>query len=201
VVQPEGAQKRRVSSGPPYDDLLQGLREAAPGAVARLCECFGPKLNRFAQAWLVGDGAAAEEVTVLALLDAIRNIDRFDPCRSSFSAWLFGIARRKIQDEVRRRRRRRSIPTASQVPLEAVAESPVDEDMAEVLSSRITAHRQVAALATVLSSLEFEVLMLSSADELSAPEIGRIVGRSGRAIHSILHRARGKARERLVRDG
>jgi DNA-directed RNA polymerase specialized sigma24 family protein len=73
--------------------------------------------------------------------------------------------------------------------------------MAEVLSSRITAQRQVAALATVLSSLEFEVLMLSSADELSAPEIGRIVGRSGRAIHSILHRARGKARERLVRDG
>ena len=183
------------------DDLVQGLRGAAPEAVAQLCERFGPKLNRFAQACFVGDGPAAEDVTVIALLDAVRSIDRFDGRRSSFSAWLFGIARRKVHDELRRRRRRTSIPSSCQVSIEAVAEIPADGDLAEMLSSRIAAQEQVASLAGVLSGMEFEVLMLSCADELSAPEIGRIVGRSKRAIHSILHRARKKARERLAHDG
>jgi len=183
------------------DDLLRGLRDASPHAIAQLCERFGPRLNRFAQAWLVGDGPAAEDVTVLVLLDAVRNISRFDPRRSSFSAWLFGIARRKVRDELRRRGRRTSVPSSSQVHIDAVAETPVTEDMGEVLASRVDAQRQVEALAKVLSSLEYEVLVLSAADELSAPEIARIVGRSERAIHSILHRARSKARERLAHDG
>jgi RNA polymerase sigma-70 factor (ECF subfamily) len=150
---------------------------------------------------LVGDGPAAEDVTVIALLDAVRNISRFDPTRSSFSSWLFGIARRKVQDELRRRRRRTTVPASSQVSVDAVAETATDGDMAEMLSSRIAAQHQVAALAKLLSSVEFEVLVLSSVDELSAGEVGRIVGRSERAIHSILHRARKKARERLARDG
>ncbi len=201
VVEPEAAQARRVPSVPSHDDLLQGLREAAPEAVTLLCERFGPKLNRFAQAWLLGDGPAAEDVTVVALLDAVHNISRFDPRRSSFSTWLFGIARRKVQDELRRRRRRSSVPASSQVSVDTVAETAADEDMAEALSSRITAQQQVAKLAEVLSRLEYEVLVLSAAGELSAPEIGRIVGRSERAIHSILHRARKKARKRLTDHG
>ena len=201
VPEPEAAQARPTLSRVSHDDLLRGLRDASPQAIAELCERFGPRLDRFAQAWLVGDGPAAEDVTVLVLLDAVRNISRFDPRRSSFSAWLFGIARRKVQDELRRRGRRTSIPISSQFPIDAVAETPATEDMAEVLSSRVSAQRQVAALAKVLSSMEYEVLVLSAADELSAREIGQIVGRSERAIHSILHRARNKARERLAHDG
>jgi len=201
VPEPKAARAGPMLSRASHDDLLRGLRDASPQAVTELCERFGPRLDRFAQAWLVGDGPAAEDVTVLVLLDVVRNISRFDPRRSSFSAWLFGIARRKVQDELRRRGRRMSIPSSSQVRIDAVAETPATEDMGEVLSSRVDAQRQVAELAKVLSSLEYEVLVLSAADELSAPEIGRIVGRSERAIHSILHRARNKARERLVDDG
>ena len=201
MVEPEAANARRASSLPPDDDLLRGLREAAPEAITRLCEHFGPRLNRFAQAWLVGDGPAAEDVTVIALLDAVQNISRFDPSRSSLSSWLFGIARRKVQDELRRRRRRTAVPASSQVSADSVAETSTDGDMAETLSSRIAAQQQVTALARLLSSLEFEVLVLASVNELSAGEVGRIVGRSERAIHSILHRARKKARERLMCDG
>jgi DNA-directed RNA polymerase specialized sigma24 family protein len=42
------------------------------------------------------------------------------------------------------------------------------------------------------------VLVLSSIEELSVKEIGRVVGRSERAVHSLLHRAKAKARERLA---
>ena len=201
MAETEAAAAGRVISRRVDGRLVRGLGAGAPEAVTELCERFGPKLDRFVQAWLVGDGRAAEEVTILALLDAVRNVVRFDPRRSSFPAWLYGIARRKVHDELRRQRRRKSVPTSAQVSLESLAEARAPEDMADVLSSRIDAQRQVAALATVLSGVEFEVLVLSCVEQFSAPEIGRIVGRSGRAIHSILHRARQKARERLAHDG
>jgi RNA polymerase sigma-70 factor (ECF subfamily) len=183
------------------EDLLRGLRESSPEAISQFCTSFGPKLVRFVQSWLVGDRPAAEEVTVLALLDGVRNISRYDPARASLSAWLFGIARRKLQDELRRRKRRKSVPAAAEVPVDALGDMAGDEDLAEVVAARVAAQRQVADLSRALLPLEFEVLMLNCADELTAPEIGRIVGKSERAVHSILFRARKKARERLAQDG
>jgi RNA polymerase sigma-70 factor (ECF subfamily) len=169
--------------------------------VGRFCAVFGPKLARFVQAWLMGDRPAAEEVTVLALLDGVRNISCYDPARAGLSAWLFGIARRKLQDELRRRKRRKSVPTEAEVPVETLSGMVEEEDLAEAVAARISAQRQVAELAQALSPREFEVLMLNCADELTAPEIGRIIGKSERAVHSILFRARKKAREKLAQDG
>ncbi len=65
---------------------------------------------------------------------------------------------------------------------------------------RLEARRKVAALRSLLSEAEMEVLVLSCVEELSAREIGQVIGRSERAVHSILHRAKAKARERLVGD-
>jgi len=137
---------------------------------------------------------------VETLADAARNITRFNPGRSTLSAWLFGIARRKIQGELRRQRRLKSVPASAQVSLETMSEASLQADLADALASRLDARQRVAELSTILSELEFDVLVLNCVDELSAREIGRIVGRSERAIHSLLHRARNKARERLVRD-
>jgi RNA polymerase sigma-70 factor, ECF subfamily len=140
-------------------------------------------------------------VTALALLDGVRNISRFNLGRATLSAWLFGIARRKLQDELRRRKRRKSIPASAEMSAETLTEMAGGEDLAEAVASRVVAQRQVEELSKALLPLEFEVLMLNCADELTAPEIGRIVGKSERAVHSILFRARKKARERLARDG
>jgi len=181
--------------------LLRGLRERSPEACKRLCEQFGPRIHRFAAARLLGDGQSAEDVMVQALADATRNIGRFNPRKSTFSAWLYGIVRRKIQGEKRQQSRLKSVPTSAQVPMEGVAELSQGQDMAAGLVARLEAQRQVAVLASVLSDLEMEVLVLHCVDELSAREVGQIVGRSERAIHSILHRARRKARERLASDG
>ncbi len=52
----------------------------------------------------------------------------------------------------------------------------------------------------LLSEAEMEALTLHYAHDFSEREISRIVGRSERAVHSLLHRAKQKARERLVRD-
>ena len=181
-------------------ELARGLREGRPEAYSDLRRRFGRRLSQFAQARLMGDAQLAEDLTVQTFADAVRNIRRFDPRRSTLAAWLYGILRRHVQREWTRSKRRKCIPPWAQVSLDSVSDTPADGDPPAESASRIDAQRQVAELARTLADIEFEVLVLSCVEEFSVPEIGRIVGRSKRAIHSLLHRARRKARERLGQD-
>jgi RNA polymerase sigma-70 factor (ECF subfamily) len=178
--------------------LLRGLREAAPDACGQFYDRFAPRIQRFAVARFPRDPDSSEDVVVQTLVDAVRDIRRFNPRKSSLSAWLYGIARRRIQAEVRQRTRLKSVPASAQIPLEGASEISAGEDMASALAARLDAQRQIAALAGTLSDFEMDVLTLRSIDELSLKEIGQVVGRSERAVHSLLHRARQKARERLA---
>src|ERR1700758_412469 len=54
---------------------------------------------------LLGDRAAAEDITALAFERAYRRRRTFDRRRGEERAWLFGIARNAALDELRRRRR------------------------------------------------------------------------------------------------
>ena len=189
-----------VAGGMSEDALVRGLREGASDASSALCQRFGPKLHRFAAARLGWDTGLAEDIAVQALADGVRNIRRFSPRKASLTTWLYGIARRKIAGERRRRGRLKSAPASARVPLDEVADIPLEDDAVGRLPGRVDAQRQVAEVAAVLSDIEFEVLVLNCIDQLSTREIGQIVGRSERAIHSLLHRARTKARERLMRD-
>jgi RNA polymerase sigma-70 factor (ECF subfamily) len=182
------------------DALIRGLRESAPEACSELCRRFGPRLHRFAAARLGWDGQSAEDVAIQALADAIRNIRQFNARKSTLTAWLYGVARRQIIRELRRRGRQKSPPGEAQVPFDDLDETTAEADPAGRLVIQLNARRQVSEVAALLTDIEFEVLVLSSVDELSAREIGQVVGRSERAIHSLLHRARTKARERLVHD-
>jgi RNA polymerase sigma factor (sigma-70 family) len=185
---------------PADDALIRGLLEAAPAECSALCQRFGPKLHRFAAARLGWDGQLAEDVAIQALADAIRNIRQFNARKSTLTAWLYGVVRRQIIRELRRLGRQKSVPAAAQVPFGGLDEEAMEADPAARLAAQLDARRQVGEVAVLLTDTEFEVLVLSAVDELSAREIGRVVGRSERAIHSLLHRARTKARERLVRD-
>ena len=189
-----------VCAGMSEDALVRGLREGAPEASSELCRRFGPKLHRFAAARLGWDAELAEDIAIQALADGVRNIRRFNPRKATLATWLYGIARRKIVGERRMRGRLKSAPSSAQVPLEDAVEVLTEGDVAERLPGRVDAQRQVVEVAAVLSDIEFEVLALNCIDELSAREIGQVVGRSERAIHSLLHRARSKARERLTKD-
>jgi len=180
--------------------LVLGLRQRRPEASAQLYDRFAPSLHRFALTRLGGDIGVAEDLVVETLADACRSITTFKPRRSSLSAWLFGIARRRVQMEIRRQRRRKTLPAAARVPMEAALETAAEGDLAADAGSRLDAQQKVAHLRAHLSDLEMEVLVFSCVEQLSAGEIGQLIGRSERAVHSILHRARTKARERLVGD-
>jgi DNA-directed RNA polymerase specialized sigma24 family protein len=92
------------------DRLVRGLRAGDAAAHAELCARFGGRLHRYVAALLGPRGDAAEDLMVEALVEAARNIGRFDGRKGTFTAWLFGIARRQAQLELRRQRRRKSVP-------------------------------------------------------------------------------------------
>jgi len=178
------------------DRLVRGLRAGDAAAHAELCERFGRRLHRYAASLLGPRGEVAEEVVV----EAARNVGRFDVRKATLTAWLFGIARRQVRLELRRRARRTAVPDSAQTPLDSLAEQPHPEDLAEATAARLQAERQVAKLVGCLSDPEMEVLVLRCVHELSLREIAHVLGRSERAIDSLLDRAKRKARERLAED-
>jgi DNA-directed RNA polymerase specialized sigma24 family protein len=92
------------------------------------------------------------------------------------------------------------VPDSVQSPLDSLVEQPHPEDLAEATAARLQAERQVAKLVGYLSDTEMEVLVLRCTQELSIREIATALGRSERAIDSLLDRAKRKARERLAED-
>jgi len=194
---------RDLAGGPPGAAdvaLLRGLRGGEARCFEQLWDRFGARLHGYAASCLGGDEELAEDIVVQSLAAAVRSIRSFDPRRSNLSAWLYGVARRVIQGEMRKQRRRASVPASAQVPLDAAA--PVTPAVAERdLPARIDAARKVGLLSAALSGAEMEVLVLHFVDEFSVKEIAGITGRSWRAVDSLLYRAKEKARERLAQDG
>jgi RNA polymerase sigma factor (sigma-70 family) len=194
------AEAARLEADAPEATLLLGLREGRPEAAGAFYDRFSPSLLAFSLAWFPEDRALAEDVVVQSFANAMRHLRSYDSRRASLLTWLCGIARRQIRDELRLRARRKSVPASAQTPLENATDLADSHDLAEEVASRLDAQRLLVQLKTELPALEFEVLILHSLDQFSAREIGRVIGRSERAVHSLLHRAKAKARERLERD-
>lgn len=181
-------------------ELAQQLTAGEASAHARLWDRFGAGLHAYTAARLGGDGALADDIVVQTLASAAQGIRRFNPRRATLSAWVYGIARRHVVAELRRQRRRRSVPLSAQVPFHEVSHAAAPDDPAAEAAARLDAQREVAALAAVLTADEMDALTLCYGHDFSEREIAGIVGRSERAVHSLLHRAKQKARERLVED-
>ena len=195
----EASRAASVTTDEDTSALRAGLSAGDSQAHQELCTRYGRDLHRYLAARL-GDDDLAEELMVQTLADGVRHITRFSPRISTLRAWLFGIARRHLRTELRLRARRKSVPPSMQVPVEAIAEQAGPQDLATEAASRVQAQRQVAVLSAALSDIEMEVLTLRYGHDLSVREVGQIVGRSEKAVESLLIRAKQKARERLGCD-
>jgi RNA polymerase sigma-70 factor (ECF subfamily) len=195
-----GSAEADVTTADDDAQLATRRRARAPDACAELYDRYATGVHRFAMARLGGDVEAAEDIVVETMVGVVTDIGRFQPSRSSLAAWVYGIARRRVLLELRKGKRRKSVPPEAQVSADEIGELSDGVDVAEGVASRLTATRQVVALREITTAVEFEVLVLSCVEGLSAREVGQVIRRSERAVHSILHRAKTKARERLVGD-
>ncbi|HXD53784.1 MAG TPA: sigma-70 family RNA polymerase sigma factor [Solirubrobacteraceae bacterium] len=136
---------------------------------------------------LLGDAAAAEDVTALAFERLYRARGRVDPRRGSARGLLFTIARNAALDELRRRRSGR---IASEAAAELLASEPVagaEEDVAR----RESVRRALAALPL----RDREIVLLKFHGQLSNGELARALGISESNAGTRLSRALAKLRE------
>ncbi len=125
----------------------------------------------------------AEELTQQVFVTATRRINRFDPSRAAFRAWLFGVARnRHMAMRNGEQRRKRHEESSAKGPSEVVTPRDPDLRVHEALA-RLPSHYRIV--------LDEKYLRGLSMNEIAANN-----GASVEAIESLLRRARaGFARE------
>ena len=133
-------------------------------------------------AYRIGDGPDAEDVTSDVFERALRYRKSYDPAQGEPLAWLLGIARRSISDV---RLGRRIEPDRGR---EA---SP--EDVEGEALERLT----VAAAVEGLDERSRELVALRYGADLSARQIGEILGLKTNAVEVALHRTLERLRPTL----
>lgn len=136
-------------------------------------------------AGLLRDRSAAEEVTAQAFERAYRKRRRYDPRRGTPRAWLFGIARNAALDELRRRKRVRSLAAEPEDPA-----MPAPEADAEAALRRAVLRDAIRGL----DARQRELVALKFFAGLSNSEIAAVIGVSESNAGTRLHRTVEKLR-------
>ena len=135
----------------------------------------------------------AEELVQKTVFDAVRGRGSYEPSKGSPEEWIFGIARNNIRLEMRRRASRPTVDGDISSYVETIDSEPLPD---EVLEQKETAAVVRAALSR-LASKEQAVLRAKYIEGLLARDIGRRLGITEKAVHSLLYRARISLRREL----
>jgi RNA polymerase sigma-70 factor (ECF subfamily) len=131
-------------------------------------------------AYRIGDGPEAEDVTAETFERALRYRKSFDRRKGEPVSWLIGIARNVVSEIARP-------PTAE------LRDEATDSGLEERTAVRVDLAR---ALAT-LSRRDQELLSLRYGADLTASQIGGLLGLKTNAVEVALHRTLGRLRSQL----
>jgi RNA polymerase sigma-70 factor (ECF subfamily) len=134
-------------------------------------------------AYRLGDGPEAEDVTSDVFERALRYRMSYDRSRGRPLPWLLGIARRCVDDALKGR---------GSADAEAV-EQPSGEDLEGEAVRRIALARAVETL----DNRGRELIALRYGADLSAREIGQVLGMKTNAVEVALHRTLARIRAEL----
>lgn len=153
---------------------------AAISSSKELEECCRTDVYRYALR-RVGQRADAEDIAQETLCAALEQQKRFSgnvPLR----CWLYGIARRKVADCLRRRARHSAHTPESSPPTDA-----------RLLHDEASA--EIRRLVMALPEFQREALLLQLTEGLSQAEIAQVLGKSTGAVNALLARARENLRQ------
>lgn len=139
-------------------------------------------------AYRVGDGADAEDITSETFERAMRYRASFDASRGAPVAWLLGIARRCVDESLKRS-----------------GNSPTTDDLTGIsdkfeLEATVIDRVTVAAALDRLDDRSRDLLALRYGADLRAREIAEILGLKTNAVEVALHRALARLRQHLVEE-
>ncbi|HZL36606.1 MAG TPA: sigma-70 family RNA polymerase sigma factor [Tepidisphaeraceae bacterium] len=169
------------------DDALAGrARDGCRHSFDELARRFQVRLLRFLQGRVRGI-ADAEDLLQETLIRAYERMDQYDPARP-FGTWLFTIAHRlAISHHRRAASSERGIEALVDRKRGAAVAAP-DRQLADQESRQL--FWEMAA--SVLTQEQFSTVWLFYVEDMPAPQIADVLGRSWVSVKTILFRARRK---------
>ena len=154
-----------------------------------------PELYGFVFRLLRGDPQTVADVFQDTWLDAISHIGQFDPKRGRLRSWLYGIARRRVALHWRQRlaRHGEGAATREDIPVEDMDGAVVPDDILVHLEQADVVQASLLALPPERR----QVLVEKYVEELSVAQIAARIGKSPKAVESLLSRAREQFRTLL----
>ena len=176
----------KEEAGAPSDHILrewqlvQRAQAMDESALASLYATYYPRIYNSAFLHL-GDVQGAEDLASEVMLKLLESINKYQFRGMPFSAWVFRIARNKLIDLHRRRKRRGEVDLTE--PLAAMQISP------QALAERALDRGQLQLALKYLTEEQRQVIVLKFIEGFDNGSIARILGRSEGAVKSLQHRA------------
>jgi RNA polymerase sigma-70 factor (ECF subfamily) len=167
------------------DDALDRARRGDKDALAALFRTLQPQLLRYLRGRLPG---AAEDLAAHTWLDAVRNLHRFTGGPEDFRRWLFTIARRRVQDELRRRARRPEVVTDRPPDVATNDDFQAGDDLGQAL-----------ALVRRLPDDQADAVLLRIVAGMDVSQVAVVMGRSEGSVRVLVHRGLHRLRDLIGR--
>jgi RNA polymerase sigma-70 factor, ECF subfamily len=187
----------------PADDssspsLITRLRARNPDAWRRLTRIYGPSVYGWARRAGLQHGDVADLVQEVFQAVA-EHIDQFRrERRESFPAWLWAIARNKLNDWHRQRAHEPAAPggTAFQQQLEQLAESPSAADVSA--ETKALARRALNLLQSDFAEVTWRAFWRTAVDHQPAAAVAAELGISVSSVYTARSRVLNRLRDELI---
>ena len=175
------------------DVLIAGIAAGQAEALTRLFRRRQADVYRFAL-HMTGATALADDVTQDVFLIVMRDAAKYEPRRSSVTAWLCGIARNCVRQRIDRDTRLESLTSATEndATLPTIEPDPIGE---------MSREERIAMLRRAVLALPVryrEVVVLCDLEELTYADAAEALECAIGTVRSRLHRARAMLAVRLA---
>ncbi len=167
-------------------ELLRGVQVGDLSAWEQLYRRYLPTVWRYVYLHVNGDKHLAEDIVSETVLALVRQVSQLAPGDGNLSGWLIAVARNKLGDQRRKIARAALLAKAAGESKLAAADNVAPAASFEAAETR----RQVLAVLDRLTDEERLVLEWKYLEELSVGEIAGRLGRTEKAVESVLFRAR-----------
>ncbi|MBI1886068.1 MAG: sigma-70 family RNA polymerase sigma factor [Chloroflexi bacterium] len=176
-------QAARVSSSQTLHEweMVQRAQKFDQAALTWLYQLYYPKVYNYAFVHL-SNVQLAEDVASDVMLKVLESLPGYRLRGVPFAAWVFRIARNRIIDLHRRRKRR------GEVDLDAVT-TAAEDDNPQGLAEQALDRNEIQAALVHLTEEQRQVIVLKFIEGFDNGSIARVMGRSEGAVKSLQHRA------------
>jgi RNA polymerase sigma-70 factor (ECF subfamily) len=166
----------------PERNVFERAAQGDKDALTVVFRAFQPTLLRYLRGRLPD---AADDLAAQTWLDAVRNFGRFSGGAEDFRRWLFTIARRRVQDDLRRRGRR---------PEEVTSDPPDEPRRDDALQDHDDLARALA-LVRRLPPDQADAVLLRIVAGMDVGQVAEVMGRSEGSVRVLVHRGLQRLRE------